>query len=113
MVNWLGTMDDSSGAVPEQDPDLAALRRLLAIAETDTGQSRSVANFLLAWWNASACGGFDFCELWGVSDPIRADIVEVIQLIARDRHAASEYGLGQAFEQLVRRWRPHVTQAQR
>jgi hypothetical protein len=35
---------------------LAALDRLVAIAQSDTGQSRRVANFLLAWWNAGSCG---------------------------------------------------------
>ena len=36
----------------------AALNRLIAIAHNDTGQSRRVAGFLLAWWNADECGGF-------------------------------------------------------
>ena len=31
---------------------LEALGRLVAIAQRDTGQSRRVANFLLAWYNA-------------------------------------------------------------
>ncbi len=37
----------------------AAFHRLVAIAQRDTGQSRRVADFLLAWWNAGECGGFD------------------------------------------------------
>lgn len=97
----------------DDDPARRALRRLLAMAQTDTGQARCVANLLLAWWNASACGGFDFCELWAVSDPVRADMLDVIGLIARDRQAATHYGLGDAFEILVRRWRPHVAEARR
>ena len=32
----------------------AALERLIAIAHSDTGQSRRVADFLLAWWNAAS-----------------------------------------------------------
>jgi hypothetical protein len=35
----------------------AALERLIQVAQGDTGQSRIVANFLLAWWNAEECGG--------------------------------------------------------
>lgn len=34
----------------------AALERLLGHAQRDTGQSRRVADFLLAWWNAANCG---------------------------------------------------------
>ena len=36
------------------DKSRAALERLIQIAQGDTGQSRIVANFLLAWWNAGA-----------------------------------------------------------
>ena len=40
----------------------AALERLIDIAQRDTGQSRRVADFLLAWWNAGECGGFDLTD---------------------------------------------------
>ena len=92
---------------------VAALDRLLAIAATDTGQARSVANLLLAWDNAHAYGGFDPTELWAVSDPVRADMLEVIGLIARERHHAAAYGHQDAFAALVRRWRPGVSAATR
>ena len=92
---------------------LAALDRLLAVAATDTGQARSVANFLLAWHNAHACGGLDLTELWAVSDSIRADILQVTGLIAGDRHHAAAYGHEDAFSALLQRWRPHVLEAER
>jgi hypothetical protein len=38
---------------------LEAVARLIEIAERDTGQSRRVANFLLAWHNAEENGGWD------------------------------------------------------
>lgn len=41
----------------------AALERLIKIAQGDTGQSRRVADFLLAWWNAGDCGSFDLTNL--------------------------------------------------
>ena len=47
-----------------------ALERLIDIARGDTGQSRKVANFLLAWWNAEECGGFDLTDVWGVDKSI-------------------------------------------
>ena len=43
-----------------------ALERLLLIALRGTGQSRRVANFLLAWWNANQCGGFDSSSVFVV-----------------------------------------------
>ncbi len=103
-------MDVEPGANPDQD---AALRRLLTIAQSDTGQSKRVANFLLAWWNAQACGGFDLTELWAVEGPIADDMLAVLGLIARGREFPSAYALGGAFEQLVTRWRPGVVLAHR
>lgn len=50
----------------------AALERLVRIAKRDTGQSRRVAEFLLSWWNASNCGGFDLTTMWGVDAQIAA-----------------------------------------
>ncbi|HCF6085753.1 TPA: hypothetical protein NIH71_005882 [Pseudomonas aeruginosa] len=37
----------------------AALERLIAVAQGDTGQSRHVADLLLAWLNTCESGGFD------------------------------------------------------
>lgn len=42
----------------------AALERLIRIAQGDTGQSRMTAEFLLSWWNAANCGGFDLTTMW-------------------------------------------------
>jgi hypothetical protein len=69
------------------DPDAAlkAFDRRVAIAQSDTGQSRRFANFLPAWWNAGDCGGFDLTDLWNVDRAIADDILTVARLIA---HAA-------------------------
>lgn len=61
-----------------------ALQRLIQVAKRDTGQSRRVANFLLAWFNAKVYGGFDLSELWGIDDEIVADIVLVSKLISKN-----------------------------
>ena len=58
----------------------AALERLIRIAQADTGQSRKVANFLLAWWNAAECGGFDMTDVWGVDTAIAVDMLRVFAL---------------------------------
>jgi hypothetical protein len=82
-----------------------ALERLIAIAQGDTGQSRKVANFLLAWWNAEACGGFDLTELWGVDAAIAADMVTVFALLRRCRHYPDTLGYRRQFETIVSLWR--------
>ncbi len=87
---------------------LAALDRLIIIAQSDTGQSRRVANFLLAWWNAGNCGGFDLTDLWMVDRAIADDILTVTGLIAQSHVYPGEYGLKVEFEQLVADWRPHL-----
>ena len=61
----------------------AALERLIAIAQSDTGQARRVAGFLVAWWNAGECGGFDLTTLWFVDRSIADDMVIVFSYVAR------------------------------
>ncbi len=104
----------SSGPMTASDlSGIDALHRLVAVAETDTGQSQRVASFLLAWWNAQACGGFDLTELWGVEAPIRDDMLAVLELIAQHREFPTAYGFGDAFQGLVQRWRPGLVQTHR
>ncbi|TAN44070.1 MAG: hypothetical protein EPN26_17040 [Rhodospirillales bacterium] len=84
------------------------MRRLIVIAKGNTGQSRSVADFLLAWWNAGSCGSFDMTTLWAVDGAITDDMVAVFRLIA-DRHEyPTAYGLGPDFEKIVAEWRPEL-----
>jgi hypothetical protein len=87
----------------------AALERLIAVARSDTGQSRRVANFLLAWWNAGECGGFDLTEAWGVDRSIAADMLTVFALLIGCREYPDTLGYGTEFEAIVRAWRPTLT----
>ena len=89
----------------------AALRRLIEIAKRDTGQSRRVADFLLAWWNAVQCGGFDLTNLFAVDGAIAADIATVFALIARVNKYPDTLGFGKDFEAIVREWRPELAAA--
>jgi hypothetical protein len=93
-----------SDALPENAK--TALERLLDIARGDTGQSRKVANFLLAWWNAGECGGFDLTDLWGVDTAIAVDMLRVFALLAACRQYPDALGYGEQFEAIVRIWRP-------
>ena len=87
----------------------AAILRLLDIAARDTGQSRRVADFLLAWWNAGACGGFDFTNLWALDSEIAADIVITVGLIARCHSYPDTLGYAPRFARVVAAWRPELT----
>jgi hypothetical protein len=84
----------------------AALSRLVAIARNDTGQSRRVAGFLLAWWNADDCGGFNLADLWSVDTSITEDMVTVFGCIARVRSYPDALGYGEQFKSIVNGWRP-------
>ncbi|MGE4370757.1 MAG: hypothetical protein AB7E12_13875 [Burkholderiaceae bacterium] len=90
-----------------------ALNRLIVIGKRDTGQSRRVADFLLSWWNAQSCGGFDLTDLWAVDEEIKQDLLHVINMIARCRSYPDAFGGGEfkpEFEMLVRLWRPDLIQ---
>lgn len=88
------------------DSTRAALDRLIRIAQGETGQSRKVANFLLAWWNAESCGGFDLTDLWGVDACIVADMATVFALLAECRQYPDTLGYRKQFESIVHAWRP-------
>lgn len=90
------------------DGERKALERLIAIAKGDTGQSRRVANFLLAWWNAEECGGFDLVHMWNVDHEILEDMAHVLSLIIRTRSYPDTLGYGLPFEQLAETWHPRL-----
>jgi hypothetical protein len=89
-----------------------ALQRLLRIARSDTGQSKRVADFLLAWWNAQNCGGWDPTDLWSVDHEIAEDMLMVLRMIAEVRQYPDSLGLAPQFEELIRNWRPRLLSEQ-
>jgi len=86
----------------------AALARLLTIAARDTGQSRRVADFLLAWWNAGTCGGFDLTTMWGCDTAIVDDMAVVFAYVGHYPHYPDALGYKRQFEAIVRSWRPEL-----
>ncbi|WP_250504692.1 hypothetical protein [Caballeronia sp. AZ7_KS35] len=92
------------------DKDREALERLLKIARGDTGQSRRVADFLLAWWNAGQCGGFDITTAWGLDAAIVEDVVTVFGLAVRANNYPDTLGYGPQFEAVVHAWRPELVE---
>src|SRR5579875_1519321 len=86
-------------------PGYRSLVRLLPIAQSDTHQSKHVADFLLAWWNAGENGGWDPTDRWSVDASIGDDMLAVLQLV-RDHHVyPDELGLKAEFEALWAQWR--------
>lgn len=91
------------------DPqEYAALMRLLRLAVNDTPAARCAADFVLAWWNAQDCGGFDFATLSDLSRHQREDVLTAMAYFARAGHGPQTLGLTQELEHIVRQWRPHL-----
>ena len=88
------------------EADVRALKNevefLLDIGERDTGQSARVRNFLLAWWNAEECGGFDFTDLWNMDIVIVEAIQRILLILPNYRFYPDKLGLGNRFERLAR-----------
>lgn len=94
------------------DAEKAALERLLAVARGDTGQSRRVADFLLAWWNAGQCGSYDLTTAWGVDDDLMEAMCVVFRLASRANSYPDTLGYGPAFEAVVAAWRPELLEGE-
>ena len=86
-----------------------ALRRLIEYAKRDTGQSRRIADFLLAWWNPAQCGGFDFTTVWGCDQAITEDMITIFAFIARNNSYPDSLGFESDFAMIIREWRPELS----
>ncbi|MBM7325358.1 DUF7673 family protein [Agrobacterium pusense] len=85
-----------------------ALEKLLDVAHGDTGQSRRVANFILAWWNADVHGGFNLTDLADVDRDVCEDMVTVFTFLAREEDLVYPEAYKPEIIQIIRRWRPDV-----
>lgn len=90
--------------VPEVEE---ALIRLFDVAERDTGQSRVVADFLLAWWNAHEHGGFDVAGLFSLDTGVARDIASVVTHLSRCPSAvyADAFGHRERMARVIAAWR--------
>jgi ParB family transcriptional regulator, chromosome partitioning protein len=89
----------------EDQEGWSALERLLRIARRDTGQSKRVADFLLAWHNAPENGGWDPVDLWSVDAAIADDMLQVIRLIRESHRYPGDLGLEEEITAVWRLWR--------
>lgn len=86
----------------------AAFERLLRIARSDTGQSRRVADFILAWWNASEHGGFDIADLFSLDRAIALDMATIFTWLAEQPNAEYPERHRADIEDIIRLWRPEA-----
>jgi hypothetical protein len=79
------------------------LERLFTLAKGHTGQSQIARNFLLAWYNGRAHGGFDLSDLFCVDKQIAEDMLTVFAHLARRGTAAypNAFGYGDAIQKLA------------
>lgn len=92
----------------ETETELAALRRCFERARGSSGGEARVRRMLFAWHNATELGGFDFADLWYLSDAWREDCLTVIAMVARGPSGwyANEYGFGDEMQELVEMYTP-------
>jgi hypothetical protein len=92
---------------PMTDDQRGAIERLLKIAMRDTGQSRRVADFLLAWYNAGENGGWDPTDLWAVDTVIADDMMTVLSLIHKGPIGKypNDWGFRKEIDQVWNQWR--------
>lgn len=88
-----------------------SLDRLVSVAQTDTGQGRRIASFLLAWWNADECGGFDLTDLWGLDSDLRHDALTVFAFVAFNQRYPDNVGYDSAFRLIIQIWRSHLLES--
>lgn len=85
---------------------LEALERLFMVARSDTGQSKRVADFLLAWHNAGENGGWDPSDLWSLDRAIAMDIVTVVSALPRwSGQYPGDVGFPEEIDRVWREWR--------
>lgn len=82
-----------------------ALKRLFAVARSDTGQSRVCAHFLLGCYNGSRFP-FDLTDLRGLDIELFEDCIAVLRMDKSPQQEVHHYfeNGGQLFEQMVKDW---------
>lgn len=81
---------------------IAAIDRLIEIADGDSEQGGPVARFLLAWWDADRCGGFDLTDLQAVDAEVLEDMTTVFHLAAQRACSPEALGYRTELERLSR-----------
>lgn len=88
-----------------QDAGVAALQRLLPVAQRDTGQSGVVGRFLLGLYNGYA-HPFNLTDLRRLDEELHQDCLAVLAMDARPVREVHEYFAGgsRIWYELAERW---------
>ena len=92
----------------DYDSARAALTRLIPIAMSDTGQSKRVADFLMAWWNGPDLGHFQIADIFGLDVAIANDITTVIGFLGQNDRGAvyiDSLGVAEEMQDIIALWR--------
>lgn len=87
-----------------------AVARLFDLAHSDTGQARRVADFLMAWWNATDLGGFDIADLFSLDRAVATDMATVFAFLGSHPGGiyADAFDLEDSMKALIALWRPDM-----
>lgn len=88
-----------------------SFRRLLKAPKSNKGQPKRPANFVLAWWSADSCGGFDIVDVFNVDESIAADMATFFGYVASRTITEYPEEYRAEIEDIVRQWRPMVWEA--
>jgi hypothetical protein len=84
----------------------AALDRLIAMANGDSGGSRRCADFLLAWWNGPDMGHFPILHLCNVDHQLAQDMMTCMGFLVQNGvHYAYHWSRRADMEKLIDDWR--------
>lgn len=92
----------------DYDSARAALARLIPIAMSDTGQSKRVADFLMAWWNGPDLGHFQIADIFALDVAIANDITTVIGFLGQNDRGAvyiDSLGFAEEMQDIIALWR--------
>ena len=84
-----------------------AIDSLFDIANSHRPDARQAANFMLAWWNAAACGGFDLQDLRQMGPRLGESVAEIMDMIWQVGCGPEHLGYSNDFKELVAKWRSH------
>jgi hypothetical protein len=82
-----------------------AIQRLVTVAAGSDFPSPVIADFLLAWWDASRFGQFDLQRAQGVDEALLEDLVCLYGLVLRCRADPESLGFREALEAIAAKWR--------
>lgn len=103
MIESLQTVNTAPAG--EREAPLCSVARLMRAAMGDTGQSRRVADFLLAWHNAEENGGWDPTDLWSLDSAIADDILTALRLLRKENRYPGDLGFLREINGIWQLWR--------